>query len=338
MDLTLTAVLPHLIYSFKSEAELVSAIEEVSEKFTRQRERITDYLRDPRLVAAYTAFYALTNIPKLREVLRWMPEAWVKELQSSTLIDLGAGPGTFSQAWTAAGVPRTVYQIEQSPLMREQALKLWSAFGTGALVQGPRWEWSVPNPKLLLFGHSANEMDVATAVRYIDAVDPDHVLFVEPGTKEFFPKMLELRAHLLKLGHRILFPCPLPTACPMDRSDDWCHQFIHVRQDPEVERLTQLARKDRKLLPLTVQAFSRTFSSENPRERVVRVHSETKFAHDWEVCRDNQLQRYQILKRDLTKTESKALGELRAGAAVVTEVLKETEQFTRVKLVTPNNL
>jgi ribosomal protein RSM22 (predicted rRNA methylase) len=333
MDLTLSAFLPHLIYTFKSESELVLAIDELSEKFTRNRERITDYLREPRLVAAYTAFYTLTNIPKLREVLRWMPQDWVEEVKRSTFVDLGAGPGTFSLAWRKVGASGPVYQVEHSPLMREQAAKLWSAFGEGQLVQGQRWEWNVSNPKLLLFGHSANEMDVATAIRYIDAINPDHVLFIEPGTKEFFGKMLELRAHLLGAGHHVLFPCPLPTACPMQGSADWCHQFIHVRQDPEVERLTQLARKDRKLLPLTVQAFSRTFRADNPRERVVRVHLETKFGHDWEVCHDNQLQRYQILKRDLSKVESKALGELRAGASVLTEVIKETEQFTRVKLI-----
>ncbi len=333
MELTLSTLLPHLIYTFKSESELVQAIDELSDKFTRNRERITDYLREPRLVAAYTAFYSLTNIPKLHEVLRWMPPAWVEELQRSTLVDLGAGPGTFSLAWRQEGATGPVYQVEHSALMREQAAKLWSAFGDGQLVQGQRWEWNVPHSKLLLFGHCANEMDVPTAIRYIDAIDPDHVLFIEPGTKEFFGKMLELRAHLLGAGHSVLFPCPLPAACPMQGSDDWCHQFIHVRQDSEVERLTQLARKDRKLLPLTVQAFSRTFRADNSRERVVRVHPETKFGHEWDVCHDNQLQRYQLLKRDLTKSESKTLGELRAGAAVVTEIIKETEQYTRVKLI-----
>ncbi len=338
MPLTLSSLLPHLIYSFTSESELVAAIEELSDKFTRNRDRITDYLREPRLVAAYTAFYSLTNIPKLREVLRWMPQTWVEELKHSTLIDLGAGPGTFSLAWRREGANGPVYQVEQSPLMRQQAAKIWSAFGEGQLFQGQRWEWSVENPKFLLFGHSANEMDVATAIRYIDVIDPDHVLFIEPGTKEFFAKMIELRAYLLGAGHRVLFPCPLPSACPMQVSEDWCHQFIHVRQDPEVERLTQLARKDRKLLPLTVQAFSRTFSTDNPRERVVRVHPETKFGHEWDVCHDNQLQRYQLLKRDLSKLESKALVELRSGAAVVTEIIKETEQYTRVKLTKSDKL
>jgi hypothetical protein len=327
MELTLSSLLPQLVYSFRTETELVAAIDELSENFTRHRERIGQYLRDPRLVAAYSAFYLLTNVPKLREVLRWMPSAWVAELKGATLVDLGAGPGTFSLAWRQEGGEGPVYQVEQSPLMREQAARLWAGFGTGPLFQGARWEWSVPNPKLLLFGHSANEMDVATAIRYIEAVDPEHVLFIEPGTREFFAKMLELRAYLLGAGHQVLYPCPLPGDCPMRGTEDWCHQFIHVRQDPEVERLSQMARRDRKLLPLSVQAFSRTFRSENPRERIVRVLPE------WEVCNDNQLRRYQLLNRGLAKPEAKALGELRAGEAVVTEVIKNTDQVTRVKLV-----
>jgi hypothetical protein len=330
--MTLNEILPHLLYEFKSESDLIKAIEELSEKFTKNREKIGDYLRDPRLVSAYSVFYLLTNLPKLEQVLSWMPGEWVKLLLTSDLIDLGAGPGTFSFAWKNLGGRGQIYQVEHSELMRDQAKKLWSGFHQSELFQSPRWAWKTPSEKLLLFGHSANEMGVKTALGFIQEISPEHILFVEPGTKDFFPKMLEMRKHLLENGYHVLYPCPLSDECPMASTSDWCHQFISVKHDPEVERLSQMARKDRRLLPLTVQAFSRTFSPVNPTERLVRVLPETKFSFEWEVCHSNRLERYQVMKRDLTRGEINELSQVLAGASLETEILKVMGQGIRVKV------
>src|SRR5690606_20916328 len=127
------------------------------------------------------------------------------------------------------------------------------------LFQGSKWEWNTPKEKFLLFGHSANEMGAEVASQYIDKINPQHILFIEPGTKDFFPEMLKIRQYLLENGYTTLYPCPNQEACPMQGSDDWCHQFIQIKQDDEIERISQMARKDRKLLPLTVHAYSRTF-------------------------------------------------------------------------------
>jgi SAM-dependent methyltransferase len=333
MTPTLSIIMPHLIYSFKSEDELVKSIEEISAKFTTHRERIADYLKDPRLVAAYTAFYLLTNIPKLEEVFNWMNPEWVQELKSCDFIDLGAGPGTFSLAWKSLGGEGDFYQVELSPLMREQAKKLWEGLYGEKIHQSSDWVWKTDRPKFLLFGHSANEMGVDLALKYIQKIEPNHILFIEPGTKDFFGKMLEIRSSVIKQGYRVLYPCSLQEDCPMKGTLDWCHQFIKVRHDDEVERLSQMVRKDRKLLPLIVQAFSKTFRSTNPKERLVRVLPETKFSHEWEVCHDNKLQRYQIMKRDLSKVDSKDLGNILAGEALRTELIKEVEEVKRVKSV-----
>lgn len=332
MDLSLEKILPHLIYSFRSEYELVKAIEEISHNFTKSREKISVYLNDPKLVSAYTAFYFLTNIPKLREVMKWLPSEWMEELKNCDFIDLGAGPGTFSIAWKLEGASGPFYQIELSELMKEQGRKLWNGLFQDKLYQGNRWEWKTERPKFLLFGHSANEMKLETVIKYIEDINPDHILFIEPGTKEFFPKMLEIRDYLLNHKFHVLYPCPKPLPCPMRNGEDWCHQFIQVKQSDEVERLSQMARKDRKLLPLTVQAFSRSFSMTNPEERLVRVFPETKFSHEWEVCHNNHLERYQIMKRDLSKQDSKYIGTILAGESIKTELVKEVSDTKRVKL------
>jgi hypothetical protein len=329
----LSTLLPFLLHEFKSDADLIKAIEEISLKFTKERNKIGDYLKDPRLVSAYTAFYLLTNIPKLEAVLKWLPDEWVDELKKCDFIDLGAGPGTFSLAWKSL-ISDSVdfYQIEQSVLMKEQGKKIWNGLYSDKLFQGSKWEWNTPKEKFLLFGHSANEMGAEVAAQYIDKINPQHILFIEPGTKDFFPEMLKIRQYLLENGYSTLYPCPNQEACPMKGSEDWCHQFIQIKQDDEIERISQMARKDRKLLPLTVHAYSRTFKTQNPSERLVRVLPETKFSFEWEVCHENKLEHYQVMKRDLSKQESKELSSILAGAKLETEVVKTLEKSKRVKI------
>ncbi len=334
--MNLTSIFPHLIYQFKSEAELVKSIAEISQKFTTERERIADYLQDPRLVSAYAAFYLLTNMPKLEEVFKWLPHEWCEEVKSCDFIDLGAGPGTFSLAWeNLTHSTGDFFQIELSPLMREQGLKLWHSSSRKTLHQGTRWQWNTSRPKVLFFGHSANEMGAAASIDYIEKINPDHILFIEPGTKSFFPVMLEIRDYLIQKKFSIVYPCPNSLACPLQSSDDWCHQFLRVKQDSEVERISQMAKLDRKLMPATVQAFSKTGTYQKSEQRLVRVLPETKFSFEWEVCVHNEVKHFQIMKRDLSKVEIKGIGAILAGASVETEIVKQLEKSTRVKLLKP---
>jgi hypothetical protein len=332
MKWTLSELLPHLIHDFKSEQDLIRAIDEVSTNFTKNRKDINDYLNDPRLVSAYTIFYLLTNMPKLQSVFHWLPTEWIDLIKKADFIDLGAGPGTFTFAMKGLGASGSFYQVEKSTLMKNQARKIWDAFYQGPLHQSDRWCWTTDRQKILLFGHSANEMGSKAAIEYIEKIAPEHVLFIEPGTKEFFSEMLAIRDYLLSKKYNILFPCSKETPCPMSGSQDWCHQFIRVKHDDEIERISQMAKKDRKLLPLTVQAFSKTFSYRNPEERLVRVLPETKFSHEWVVCNSNSLVNYQIMKRDMDKKQSRALGDIQAGEAVLTNVIKIVDRTKRVKL------
>lgn len=328
-------IMPHLLYEFKSEHDLLKAIEELSINFTQKREKISAYLSDERLASAYTAFYLTTNIPKLEAVFRWMPPAWLERLKISTFIDLGAGPGTFSIAFRQwSGAPSKIMQIETSTVMRNQAQKIWEGlYPHEELLKTPEGE------KFLFFGHSANEMGAEVALRYIRDLAPDHILFIEPGTKDFFPKMLEIREVLMKKGFNILYPCPNQETCPLKNSaEDWCHQFIEVKQDSEVERLSQMARKDRRHLPLIVHAFSKTFSPEKSSARIIRVLPETKFSHEWDMCDFNQLTHYQVMKRGLKKEALDRLSEVLAGAAVESDMEKELHNGKRVKVKSLNNL
>lgn len=327
-------LMPFLLHEFKSEHDLLQAIAELSQNFTQKRERLSDYLQDKRLTSAYTAFYLATNIPKLRAAFDWLPPAWLTRLKDSTFIDMGAGPGTFSLAFREwAGPGAKIMQIETSNVMREQAQRLWAG-----LYPGEKLMQTSVGEKVLFFGHSANEMGPEVTLKYIRELNPEHILFVEPGTKDFFPQMLKIRAELIQQHFHVLFPCPKADSCPLqDSASDWCHQFIQVKQSDDVERLSQMARKDRRHLPLIVHAFSKTFQTPSPDSRLVRVFPETKFSYEWEVCELNRIEHYQIMKRGLSKNSQKVLGEVLAGAALEVMTEKVLPDARRVKVLRLNN-
>jgi hypothetical protein len=190
----------------------------------------------------------------------------------------------------------------------------------------------------MLFGHSANEMGTQEVMKYIEEINPDHILFVEPGTKDFFFKMLEIRKKLISKGYEILFPCKESTDCPLaNQSQDWCHQFLQVKQDPEIERLSQMAKKDRRLLPLTVQAFSLKNKKIFDGVRVVRVFPETKFSFEWEVCEKNIIHHYQVMKRGLSKSNLDLFSSIKSGDLIHVDIEKRMEKQIRVKLKLLNN-
>jgi ribosomal protein RSM22 (predicted rRNA methylase) len=333
----LVNILPHLNYQFKTEHELVSSIEELSRNFTTNRVDLNAYLKDERLTSAYTAFFLTTNIPKLRSLFHWLPEEFLSSLKNVTFFDVGAGPGTFSIAfreWLGHSIKKSV-QIETSEVMRSQGRKLWQG-----LFPGENSEWweriqsGDSSEKLMLFGHSANEMGPEKSLDYIQRLNPEHVMFIEPGTKDFFPQMLSIRSKLLASGYQILYPCPTGEECPLKKStQDWCHQFMQVTQDPDVERLSQIVKKDRRNLPIIFHVYSRTFSSTNPLYRLVRVFPETKFSFEWEVCHQNMLERVQVMKRGMTKAQEKSMGQVLAGTGLELEVEKVLEQSKRVKVI-----
>lgn len=333
--MNLSSLLPFLLHSFKSENDLVQAIQELSLKFTKDRKNISDYLNDERLVSAYSAFYLTTNLPKFEAILPWLPEEFCHDIKSCDFIDLGAGPGTMSLGWMnwLGKSEGEVYQVETSELMKKQAKKIWQGlYPEKNLHQSSAWNEKNERPKVVVFGHSANEMGSELSLRYLEKINPDHIIFIEPGTPEFFQEMLIIRESLLKDKFDVVYPCPSALACPMANTSDWCHQFIQVRHDPEVERLSQILKKDRKLLPLTVHVYSKK-KYEKSSERLVRVMPETKFSFEWEVCHNNKLEHYQLMRRGLEKKKTKILEAMLSGAGLETEIEKELENAKRVKLI-----
>lgn len=326
--------LPYLLHQFKSEQDVFDAIAEISAKFTTNRENISDYLHDERLVSAYTLYYLLTNIPKFEGVLKWLPAEFVNELKKSTFIDMGAGPGTFSFAfknWSHSS--KAIYQVELSEAMKKQARLLWNGFFTDSeLIQNIPSQ--VDGPTVMFFGHSANEMGVETTLRYIERINPTHIVFLEPGTKDFFKKMLLIRDRLLLSTWNQVYPCSSNAQCPIKDKDDWCHQYIHHVHTDELERVGQKVGINRRFMSMTFQVFSNQNVFQTAKAKLMRVKDETKFSFEWVLCHNEQIYEVQVMKRGLNKAQIKELSQALAGRLIDYQIEKVLEQGKlRIKLL-----
>lgn len=268
------------------------------------------YGNEADLVSAYTLLYLPTNMPKLDLVLSQLAPEVLEQLQDAHFIDFGCGPGTFSLAWANQVKTKAISLIDYTKGMREQAQKILTHFHpTVKLHTGERLEKRPEGKVVLFFGHAINEFAEGEEQELITRIDPDFVFFIEPGTSEFFKRAKRLRQFLIEQGMSIAYPCPSSHECP----NDWCHQVWRGTHDPEVERLCQLAKLDRRTQPMTGHLYMKT-KFEDKRATFVRFLNETKFSFEWEVClEDGQLKKFQWMKKSLDKSKVKEMQRLSVG-------------------------
>lgn len=286
-----------------SEADCLKAIGQLSAGFTVSRDKMGKYGDEANLVSAYTLLYLPTNMPKLEFVLSQLRSDVLEQLQDAHFIDFGCGPGTFSLAWANQVKTKAITLVDYTKGMRDQAQKILSHFHPEIKLSVCERLIDRPSGKLVLFfGHAINELPEGEVERLIERMDPDFIFFIEPGTSDFFKRAKKLREYLIESGMSIAYPCPTLAQCP----NDWCHQVWRGTHDPEVERLCQLAKLDRRTQPMTAHLYCRSNSIEDTRATFVRFLNETKFSFEWEVClEDGQLMKFQWMKKNFTKQELK---------------------------------
>lgn len=324
----LAKIKPYLLYDFNSEAELSSSILEMSQNFTKSRDKIGEYIMSERLVSAYTCFYLLTNIPKLLAAFQKI-KIELEQFNDCEFIDIGAGPGTFSISLLEINPDLEISAIETSKAMIKQGQQIISGLYPKANHQYYDSIKKIPtkNKKRFgIFGHSANEMSTWEVQSYIKDLELDHILFIEPGTKDFFRHSLNIREKLLK-NYTLNYPCICSSLCPMPE-DDWCHQYLKIQHAADVERLTQLVKRDRRKLPIIINFYSKNeLSNAQGTSRIIRDYGKTKFSFEWQVCQkrdgENKLLDVQVMTRPYKKNEIKNLGELLAGDEIKFDLDRE---------------
>jgi hypothetical protein len=185
---------------------------------------------------------------------------------------------------------------------------------------------------VLFFGHSINEFGITKAQDLISIIDPEYVMWIEPGTSTLFPELIKLRQNLLD-HYDILYPCPSNNICP----NKWCHQVLRTSHEASIERLSQLVNLDRKILPMTAFVFKRKSGTiARTDATIIRYVNETKFSFEYEVCffenSENKNVIIEIQKKHLSKAEEKYFKNANVGDRIEFIVEKKLEKIWRVKL------
>lgn len=188
---------------------------------------VHDAHRAAYLAMRLPATYAV-NERVFSEVHSLAPEAEI-----TSLLDLGAGPGT---ALFAAG--------EIFPTLARAALlesdDHWLSLGKKLAAQSSipavrqaRWlkhdlrsGFSCDAHDMVVLSYVLGELNTAAAEavgRKAWACSRQFLVIIEPGTPRGFAGINVARTALIAGGAEILAPCPHKLACPMAAAGDWCH-------------------------------------------------------------------------------------------------------------------
>jgi ribosomal protein RSM22 (predicted rRNA methylase) len=331
----------HLLVPDIKESELKKNIRIISENFTQTRSEIGKYVLDEKLVSTYASFYLPTNIPKLKFLFDQLTTEIKNDIFKREFIDMGSGPGTFAYAFRSLrasnGAP--IFCIDSSALMLAQSKKILNGFFPKQEVIFQKNYLTKNKESVLFFGNSINEMGKNLTMSTIEAISPEYIIWIEPGTSELFKDIKTIRAQLVA-DYDIIYPCLSGAACP----NQWCHQVLRTTFHPSIERLSQLVELNRKTLPLVAHVYRKKTKEQysiNVEEIdtavIVQYLNETKFSFLYEVCisdnGENKMITFELLKKFMTNERVKYFKNSNVGERVKFQVEKKLEKVWRVKLI-----
>lgn len=200
----------------------------------------TDYA----VIATLSYFMPLNGVrlgAVFKEVERFLPEQMISEIW-----DFGSGLGTTQwvledQAWLPS---RSLFRVETS----SRALDVHSQLENGSWHSENRSLAHQPSREgaMAIFSYSFLEMQ-----KSLPSLGKfDHILILEPSTRECGRALMEWRSKFLHEGFHILAPCTHDEACPLlsQSSRDWCHMRVPFEQPDWFQQIeSHLPMKNRSL-------------------------------------------------------------------------------------------
>jgi ribosomal protein RSM22 (predicted rRNA methylase) len=184
----------------------------------------------------------------------------------SSLLDVGAGPGTAT--WAAAEAWPSLQSfaaLDANSALRELALDLSRGSTRLRDMAYQRGEartalTNADTADLVMASYVIGEMDDAerrTLAALMWTKTRDTLLVVEPGTPQGYARIIALRAQLIASGAHVAAPCPHDGQCPL-ASPDWCH-FTQRLQRSQAHKQIKVAE-----LPFEDEKFSYVALSRTP--------------------------------------------------------------------------
>lgn len=208
----------------------------------------------------------------------------------SSLLDVGAGPGTATWAASEAFASLETFTLLDAnvalrdlatelaqPHLRLAAMRYQSGDARKALAEAPEAD-------LVVASYVINELGDGERAALADAMwakTRDTLLVVEPGTPAGYARVIDLRDRLIAKGARVIAPCPHDAACPLTRPD-WCHFTQRLQRSRAHKHLkgADLPYEDEKFAYVVL---SRTAPAQRP-ARVLAQPLVTKIAVTAKIC------------------------------------------------------
>jgi ribosomal protein RSM22 (predicted rRNA methylase) len=149
----------------------------------------------------------------------------------TSLLDVGAGPGTAS--WAAVEAFSSLKRfalVDANGALRALALEF---FGGSPRLRDSKYQRGEARAvladaeaaDLVVASYVIGELDETERKALADmmwAKTRDTLLVVEPGTPAGYSRIIALREQLISAGAHVAAPCPHDDKCPL-RPPDWCH-------------------------------------------------------------------------------------------------------------------
>ncbi len=149
----------------------------------------------------------------------------------TSLLDIGAGPGTAAWAATEAfSSLKSLTLLDANRALRALAMDL--AYGSTRLTamtylsgEARAKLAGASDADLVIASYMVGEISEAERVALAELMwtkTRDTLLVVEPGTPAGYRRIIALRQQLIALGAHVAAPCPHDGKCPL-AAPDWCH-------------------------------------------------------------------------------------------------------------------
>ena len=170
---------------------------------------------------AYLAARMPATYAAVQTALRQVPDAALEG--ASTLLDLGAGPGTATFAFF-----ERLPTLQQSILLERD--KAMMGQGQALSEAYPELKLSIREldfvtaldkvepQDLVVMAYALSEVDEAAQAAFIEALwskAKQGLLIVDPGTPDTSRRLQNVRTQLIKAGAYLVAPCPQSGACPL---------------------------------------------------------------------------------------------------------------------------
>ena len=159
----------------------------------------------------------------------------IPDFEPSSVVDVGAGPGTAS--WAATELFDSIQGVDfvdNNPLLLDLALGL-ARQATHDGLRSARghhkgMDADLPNGDLVIAAYALAEIPVDRAgqmARHLWNRADQALVIVEPGTPAGYQRILAARQALIAENATIAAPCLHQAACPISGTD-WCHFSVRL--------------------------------------------------------------------------------------------------------------